>query len=90
MSEKNSSFSAIYQEWYAHKCQVWSEEYATELQRMFETDIPPLIGAKEMDEIEPIVVPLQSPSQPALSFAGVFFHHVAVTFIKHLSQAAIL
>lgn len=46
----------IYQEWYAHKRQVWSEGYATELQRMFEADILPLIGAMEMDEIEPMAL----------------------------------
>lgn len=50
-NKKDNSFSAIYKERYAHKCQVWSEGYATELQRMFETDILPLKGAMEMDEI---------------------------------------
>ncbi|HHG2685147.1 TPA: tyrosine-type recombinase/integrase [Escherichia coli] len=55
-NEKDDSFSAIYKEWYAHKRQVWSEGYATELQRMFETDILPLIGAMEMDEIEPMAL----------------------------------
>ncbi|ARF50973.1 tyrosine-type recombinase/integrase [Pantoea stewartii] len=55
-SEKDNSFSVIYKEWYAHKRQVWSEGYATELQRMFETDILPLIGAMEMDEIEPMAL----------------------------------
>lgn len=55
-NEKDNSFSAIYKEWYAHKRQVWSEGYATELQRMFETDILPLIGAMEMDEIEPMAL----------------------------------
>ncbi|MGY0155282.1 tyrosine-type recombinase/integrase [Edwardsiella tarda] len=55
-NEKDNSFSVIYQEWYAHKRQVWSEGYATELQRMFEADILPLIGAMEMDEIEPMAL----------------------------------
>lgn len=55
-SEKDNSFSVIYKEWYAHKRQVWSEGYATELQRMFETDILPLIGAMEIDEIEPMTL----------------------------------
>ncbi|ACY85300.1 putative prophage Sf6-like integrase [Edwardsiella piscicida] len=55
-SEKDNSFSVIYKEWYAHKRQVWSEGYANELQRMFETDILPLIGAMEMDEIEPMAL----------------------------------
>lgn len=44
-SEKYNSFLAIYKEWYAHKRQVWSEGYVAELQRMFETNILPLIGA---------------------------------------------
>ncbi|KHS49829.1 tyrosine-type recombinase/integrase [Hafnia paralvei] len=55
-SEKNNSFSDIYKEWYTHKRQVWSEGYATELQRMFETDILPLIGAMEIDEVEPMTL----------------------------------
>ncbi|EAA3660385.1 tyrosine-type recombinase/integrase [Salmonella enterica] len=55
-SEKDNSFSVIYKEWYAHKRQVWSEGYANELQRMFETDILPLIGEMKMDEIEPMTL----------------------------------
>lgn len=55
-SEKDNSFSVIYKEWYAHKRQVWSEGYATELRRMFETDILPLIGEMKMDEIEPMAL----------------------------------
>ena len=50
------TFSSIYEEWYKHKRQVWSEGYAVELQRMFEADILPYIGKMAMDDIEPMTL----------------------------------
>lgn len=56
LSVKDNSFSSIYQEWYDHKKQVWSEVYSTELSRMFQDDILPLIGGVEIHEIEPMQI----------------------------------
>ncbi|HBV8998831.1 TPA: tyrosine-type recombinase/integrase [Citrobacter freundii] len=56
LSVKDNSFSSIYQEWYEHKKQVWSEVYSTELSRMFQDDILPLIGGMEIHEIEPMQI----------------------------------
>lgn len=56
LSVKDNSFSSIYQEWYEHKKQVWSEVYSTELSRMFKDDILPLIGGMEINEIEPMQI----------------------------------
>lgn len=50
------TFGSIYEEWYKHKKQVWSEGYAVELQRMFEADILPYIGKMAMDDIEPMTL----------------------------------
>ncbi|WP_411022066.1 tyrosine-type recombinase/integrase [Salmonella sp. ZJHZ21_0198] len=56
ISVKDNSFSSIYQEWYDHKKQVWSEVYSTELSRMFQDDILPLIGGMEIHQIEPMQI----------------------------------
>lgn len=56
LSVKDNSFNSIYQEWYEHKKQVWSEVYSTELSRMFQDDILPLIGGMEINEIEPMQI----------------------------------
>ncbi|EMC1807638.1 tyrosine-type recombinase/integrase [Escherichia coli] len=56
LSVKDNSFGSIYQEWYEHKKQVWSEVYSTELSRMFKDDILPLIGGMEIHEIEPMQI----------------------------------
>lgn len=56
LSVKNNSFISIYQEWYEHKKQVWSEVYSTELSRMFQDDILPLIGGMDINEIEPMQI----------------------------------
>lgn len=53
-SSNNNSFSAIYKEWYEHKKQVWSVGYATELAKMFDDDILPIIGGLEIQDIEPM------------------------------------
>lgn len=53
-SSNNNSFSAIYKEWYEHKKQVWSVGYATELSKMFDDDILPIIGGLEIQDIEPM------------------------------------
>ncbi|ECC9586872.1 integrase [Salmonella enterica subsp. enterica] len=56
LSVKDNSFGSIYQEWYDHKKQVWSEVYSTELSRMFQDDILPLIGVVEIHQIEPMQI----------------------------------
>ncbi|EJE7028468.1 tyrosine-type recombinase/integrase [Escherichia coli] len=56
LSVKDNSFGSIYQEWYEHKKQVWSEVYSTELSRMFQDDILPLIGGMDINEIEPMQI----------------------------------
>lgn len=56
LSVKDNSFGSIYQEWYDHKKQVWSEVYSTELSRMFQDDILPLIGGMDINEIEPMQI----------------------------------
>lgn len=56
LSVKDNSFGSIYQEWYEHKKQVWSEVYSTELSRMFKDDILPLIGGMQIHEIEPMQI----------------------------------
>lgn len=56
LSVKDNSFGSIYREWYEHKKQVWSEVYSTELSRMFQDDILPLIGGMEINEIEPMQI----------------------------------
>ncbi|EBJ8405067.1 tyrosine-type recombinase/integrase [Salmonella enterica subsp. enterica serovar Denver] len=53
-SSNNNSFSAIFKEWYEHKKQVWSVGYATELAKMFDDDILPIIGGLEIQDIEPM------------------------------------
>lgn len=50
------SFGSIFEEWYKHKKQVWSEKYASELRRMFDDDILPYIGKLQMDDIEPMAL----------------------------------
>ena len=55
-STKDDSFRAIYQEWYDHKKQVWSEGYGEELARMFSDDILPMIGNIEIQDIEPMQI----------------------------------
>ena len=52
----DSSFGAIYQEWYEHKKQVWSLGYANELARMFRDDILSMIGHLRINEIEPMKI----------------------------------
>lgn len=52
----DNSFSFIYEEWYEHKKQVWSAGYAEELARMFADDILPMIGALDINEIEPMQI----------------------------------
>ncbi|ECG7915090.1 tyrosine-type recombinase/integrase [Salmonella enterica subsp. enterica serovar Typhimurium] len=56
LSVKDNSFGSIYQEWFEHKKQVWSEVYSTELSRMFQDDILPLIGEMDINEIEPMQI----------------------------------
>ncbi|HAV8640567.1 TPA: tyrosine-type recombinase/integrase [Escherichia coli] len=56
LSTKDNSFGSIYQEWYEHKKQVWSEGYSNELARMFQDDILPMIGGMEIHEIEPMQI----------------------------------
>lgn len=56
LSVKDNYFGSIYQEWYEHKKQVWSEGYANELSRMFQDDILPLIGGMAIHEIEPMQI----------------------------------
>lgn len=56
LSVKDNSFGSIYKEWYEHKKQVWSEVYSTELSRMFQDDILPLIGGMDINEIEPMQI----------------------------------
>lgn len=56
ISTKDNSFSSIYHEWYEHKKQVWSVGYADELSRMFRDDILPMIGAIEINDIEPMQI----------------------------------
>ncbi|HGZ0575877.1 tyrosine-type recombinase/integrase [Escherichia coli] len=56
LSVKNNSFGAIYHEWYEHKKQVWSVDYANELAKMFKDDVLPLIGALVIHEIEPMQI----------------------------------
>lgn len=51
-----NTFSSIYAEWYEHKKQVWSVGYASELYRMFEDDILPMIGGIEINEIDPMQI----------------------------------
>ncbi|MCS3423454.1 integrase [Rahnella sp. BIGb0603] len=47
-------FGSIYQEWFEHKRQVWSEGYSLELSRMFADDILPYLGSKKITDIEPM------------------------------------
>lgn len=56
LSVKDNSFGSIYQEWYEHKKQVWSDGYANELSHMFQDDVLPLIGGMEIHEIEPMQI----------------------------------
>ncbi|WP_318365577.1 tyrosine-type recombinase/integrase [Enterobacter sp.] len=56
LSVKDNTFGAIYQEWYEHKKQVWSEGYGVELARMFKDDILPLIGEMDIQDIEPMQI----------------------------------
>lgn len=51
-----NTFSSIYAEWYEHKKQVWSVSYASELYRMFEDDILPMIGSIEINDIDPMQI----------------------------------
>lgn len=50
------SLGSIFEEWYKHKKQVWSERYASELRRIFDDDILPYIGKMQMDDIEPMAL----------------------------------
>lgn len=52
----DNTFAAIYREWYEHKKEVWSAGYSLELSRMFEDDILPMLGSREINEIEPLQV----------------------------------
>lgn len=52
----DNTFSAIYHEWFEHKKEVWSEGYSLELSRMFRDDILPMLGSREISEIEPLQV----------------------------------
>jgi len=54
-SRKND-FASIYHEWFEHKKEVWSEGYSLELSRMFRDDILPMLGSREISEIEPLQV----------------------------------
>lgn len=56
ISIKSNTFSSIYKEWYEHKNEVWSEGYATELARMFNDDILPMIGQMNINDIEPMQI----------------------------------
>ncbi|WP_241569214.1 tyrosine-type recombinase/integrase [Rosenbergiella collisarenosi] len=49
-------FSSIYEEWYEHKKDVWSEGYGLELGRMFRDDILPMIGDMDINDIEPMQI----------------------------------
>ncbi|EOE6914566.1 tyrosine-type recombinase/integrase [Cronobacter turicensis] len=53
---KPDSFGSIFEEWYQHKKQVWSERYADELRRMFDADILPFLGGMALEEIEPMTL----------------------------------
>lgn len=55
-TSRDNSFGSIYSEWYEHKKQVWSEGYADELARMFRDDILPMIGAMDINDIEPMKI----------------------------------
>lgn len=50
----SDDFGSIYQEWFEHKRQVWSEGYSLELSRMFADDILPYLGSKKITDIEPM------------------------------------
>lgn len=52
----DNTFGAIYAEWYDHKKQVWSAGYGDELSRMFRDDILPMIGAMDINDIEPMKI----------------------------------
>ncbi|MBN1086577.1 tyrosine-type recombinase/integrase [Erwinia aphidicola] len=52
----DNTFEAIYAEWYDHKKQVWSAGYGDELSRMFRDDILPMIGAMDINDIEPMKI----------------------------------
>lgn len=54
--DANDSFDSIYNEWYEHKKEVWSEGYALEMSRMFKDDILPMIGSLNINEIEPMQI----------------------------------
>lgn len=54
--QKATTFGTIFDEWYKHKREVWSEGYAVELLSMFEKDILPYIGHLTMEEVEPMVL----------------------------------
>lgn len=54
--DANDSFDSIYNEWYEHKKEVWSEGYALEMSRMFKEDILPMIGSLNINEIEPMQI----------------------------------
>lgn len=54
--QKATTFGTIFNEWYKHKREVWSEGYAVELLSMFEKDILPYIGHLTMEEVEPMVL----------------------------------
>ncbi|AZQ81130.1 tyrosine-type recombinase/integrase [Escherichia coli] len=55
-AERDDSFVSIYKEWYEHKKEVWSEGYASELARMFNDDILPMIGQMNINDIEPMQI----------------------------------
>lgn len=55
-ANRDDSFISIYGEWYDHKKEVWSEGYATELARMFNDDILPMIGQMNINDIEPMQI----------------------------------
>lgn len=56
LESASNSFTVIYQEWYEHKKEVWSERYALEMSRMFNDDILPMIGSLNINEIEPMQI----------------------------------
>jgi integrase len=54
--EQAGTFCEIFNEWHSHKSKVWSIDYASEMRRMFDKDILPMIGHKKMEEVEPMVL----------------------------------
>ena len=49
-----TTFRALALEWHAHKSQLWSEGYATDVMEAFELDIFPTLGGLPLIEIRPL------------------------------------